>query len=833
MPTFPKYTNQPYRIALVDIHLDPDPTGYIRRWFSDILAKCGISYDACFVGESYDSEFTSAIREFSPNVTVLFSPNALTRALGDKVSLENYRGSLFSTAAFTSIADELKCLAALPPRDIYTKRASDIPLLLFDLKRARDEGTSPVLSLPERHLDVDLTPEGILLKLDELALTKPKIAIDIEGYVFRMTCISIATSPSYAFIIPFTNSFWPEHLEPLMWRSLANVLGDPDIPKILQNSLYDTFVLQHSYNLPVRGIIDDTMLKHWALYCELPKSLGFQASIYTKEPYYKSERSSDDRRTHYAYCCKDSAVTYEISDKLDTLLHGPALAHYRLNVSLLEPLLYMELKGMAYDSIKASDRLAYVNTYINRLQWMLNELTGMPFNPANTLHIMRETFCFVKASSRINTFEDVLPNCKLPYLSAATEALNIIKRSPLTLSDLGHLSYLLEQHLNVDSPPQIAHLLYRVLQLPPQYKKEKGRLTDKETTDALALLTLYKKTDNLLLKLILLLRGARTRTDALKAKTDPDNRIRCGYNIVGSETGRVACYESPTGSGFNLQTATKKDRDLFIADEGFWFFQCDLAGADGWTVAANCKALGDPTMLDDYLFGLKPAKIIALMYAHGASINQLTRDALKTACRDVDGEGWLYFACKRVQHGSNYLMKEKTISDTILKDSYKFLGEPIRVEPSICAILQRLYFSRYSGVLRWQTRVKTTIQSVGSITSASGHRRVFFGRKSDHTTFAAACSHEPQHNTTYATNLAMHRLWFDPENRNGTELIVQPLHQVHDALIGQFPKDRTPWACTKLNEYFRNPITIAGQLITIPFEGAYGPSWKELNVGTI
>jgi hypothetical protein len=37
----------------------------------------------------------------------------------------------------------------------------------------------------------------------------------------------------------------------------------------------------------------------------------------------------------------------------------------------------------------------------------------------------------------------------------------------------------------------------------------------------------------------------------------------------------------------------------------------------------------------------------------------------------------------------------------------------------------------------------------------------------------------------------------------------------------------------KIREYFSNEIEVAGEKITIPFEGAYGPSWGELNVGNI
>jgi hypothetical protein len=56
---------------------------------------------------------------------------------------------------------------------------------------------------------------------------------------------------------------------------------------------------------------------------------------------------------------------------------------------------------------------------------------------------------------------------------------------------------------------------------------------------------------------------------------------------------------------------------------------------------------------------------------------------------------------------------------------------------------------------------------------------------------------------------------------------------VHDALVGQFKIEDTAWAIDKIKSYFDNPLVIANQKITIPFEGNYGTSWGKLDKGTI
>jgi hypothetical protein len=286
---------------------------------------------------------------------------------------------------------------------------------------------------------------------------------------------------------------------------------------------------------------------------------------------------------------------------------------------------------------------------------------------------------------------------------------------------------------------------------------------------------------------------------------------------------------SPTGNGANLQTITKKLRGCYRADPGKMLFQCDLSGADGWTVAAWSNALGDSTMLDDYNSGIKPARTIAAMRTSGAHISRLSQLDLKAAIKSIDIPEWLYFTCKRVQHGSNYELGDSTMSDVIMKDSWKLNGDPIYTSPSDCRLLKSLYKDhRYKGVKKWQDHTRDVLQRTGRIPSASGHTRPFFGRLQDHNTYRTALSQEPQINTSYVTNLALRNLWYDEENRDSrNHVIIEPLHQVHDALIGQFPIEKTEWALDKIRQYFNNQITIAKQPITIPFEGNYGPSWGE------
>ena len=135
-----------------------------------------------------------------------------------------------------------------------------------------------------------------------------------------------------------------------------------------------------------------------------------------------------------------------------------------------------------------------------------------------------------------------------------------------------------------------------------------------------------------------------------------------------------------------------------MADTGYDMFQIDLEGADSWTVACECARLGDTAMLDDLQYGMKPAKIVALLYWFGAELNDMDREELKflhnrvfPIVKELAG-AWIYLGSKRVVHGSSYQMGIPTMVLNILKDSFKESGAPLYLEQSKAKVLQKCAF---------------------------------------------------------------------------------------------------------------------------------------------
>jgi uracil-DNA glycosylase family 4 len=876
---FPTIPPTSYRIALIGEAPGSDEENALKpfvgmsgRFLDQLLSKLSIARACCFVGNvcqqrppanditKFDfggTEITCGLHQlevdlssFNPNLCVLLGKTALLAAKGTK-NLGDWRGSMFIGTHGPFVGR--KCLSTYHPA-FCLRQYDTTPLLTFDLRRARHEGTFPDLRLPKRNIRINLTFEETIHALTEIQQTKPLLSLDIEGGVSNMSCIGIATSPSNAFIVPFTkldgSSYWSIDEETSVWYLLASILCDRQINKVWQNGLYDRFVLQYAHDIVVQGNVDDTMLKFWELYCELEKSLGFQCSILTNEPFYKMDRKSQDQDTFYTYCCKDACVTYEINQKLSPLLEDGQRNHYQFNNEVLHFLLYAELRGIRYNEPLAQVRLEEMQRQVLLAQEKLDgiargmgALSGIDYEKTNEeiLAQVQEICCYKrdKTQPKKSFIEDGYWDIYRRLHDA----------NQLSCTERGQISKLTGTTLNTKSF-KFKDFLYGTCGLPTQYKKDPSTKEMRVTTDYEALLKLTKTHNHPALAVSLDLSLFRTRQQLLSIRSIRD-RMHCSYNLVGSETGRISSsksmiYATPSKRvGFNMQTIPddwevfdedhpvyQGMRDLYIADEGCYLFKCDLKGADGWTVGAYMAMLGDSTMLDDLKFGLKPAQIVAYILKHGASLIEQyaqNRPKLKEIVSEIKKDDWEYFVSKQGIWGTCYTMGPRKLAERVFIES----EGKVNLSEKQARKFQAAIYVRYRVKLwhNWMQRHLDAQHYPAKLVSPNGQVRKFFGRKNE--ILGEALAHLPQMVTTYATKKAAYRLWTDVDNRipistsrTGCSLRVEPLHQVHDELLCQAKIEDTAWAINKLKSYFDNPITVANQTITIPFDGAYGTAWS-------
>jgi hypothetical protein len=598
--------------------------------------------------------------------------------------------------------------------------------------------------------------------------------------------------------------------EETLLRAISTVLSDRTKTKVGHNILYDIHSLT-SLGILVREPIEDTMLLSRTIFPELPVGLDTCTSIWTDYHYYKSERTGSlDWHEFLRYNATDAAVTFEIFKAMTTALKDEGQrAYYSFMRDLLWPALFIQMRGLRVDMVRRIESIEEAVREWHRLQALLDTFKPVPLTPEFFLDI---------ATKRRNWFT---PKARFAQTIGDIRRLveNLDRLEP---DEVARLRILTETHLNTSSPVEIASLLFDKLKVESaDHSTDVGNLLllmQRARVSPLAKTAIY---------LILRIRAVRKFIEMLSSEVADNGRWYFTVNLAGTETGRPSA--SRTARGINPLTAPKHGRlgslfrPIIVAEPGHFIFEIDLSGADGWTVAAHCARLGDETMLLDYRAGIKPYMVIAAMFL-GISLPP-NRTELSKLLKTIEVPDWLKFAAKRVQHGTSYGLGPKTGVIQLLKDSWKIYGTPIFVPIETFDRLQKLFLARYPGVARWHERSLAELNRTGKLRTPNGALRTFFGRRSDPSTLREWLAHEPQMNTAYATYLALHRLWYDPENR---PLVVKPILMFYDALIGEFPREKEDFAVRKLREWFNNPINIAGTEVRISYEGGYGPAWGKV-----
>lgn len=720
---------------------------------------------------------------------------------GYVVPLANWRGSVCTSTAIGTY----KIIGTYHPAFIL-RSYTDLPYFKFDLARAARHGSAVQQQKHERVSNLRPVLGQVLSFVSGCRLDSAKIAFDIEGFAddVGVTMYSIYREDTRSgIVIPFWlngTNYWNAEEEVQVWQATAELLADQSVPKAAHNAFYELFVFAWRHRCVVNNLHDDTMMKHWECFPELERALDVCTSIYTEQPYYKDARLSNDPDVKLNYNFLDSAVTSEVNVETEKQLQkqSKSLAHYRFNINLIPAFNYLALRGLKLDPDKVASLRLEVEQEVETLNDEIRTTLGSEFE-------------------------------KYP----------------------GYDRKIAKSGFNVKSSPQKCWLIYDHL----GYKELKrwGRTADED-----ALLHFHAKDRNPILRLILRCVRKRTRlSDINKLIPDSDGRIRTSLDLVGTPTGRVSsrasiALRSVDGewehSGTNLQNVTKDLRVCFIPDDPTKeFIQTDLSGADGWTVAAELAALGQTTMLDDYLAGIKPALVLCVMLEEKeagrdpALINFLQRDALKVRCKELKlrldaAEGtktdagwpadWRYFCCKVVQHSSNYGAQPKKTAEIVFSES----DGVIDLSEKDAALYQYFYKLRYKTDLRNQW-IARCLSDKGYLESSCGIRRQFFAirnrREIDDSIVREAASFNPQAITTWATNKALERLWYDPQNRTSKgSLFIEPLHQIHDALLTQSRLVHHDFAKSKIPEWFDNPITIGKIEVRIPAESKSGSDWK-------
>jgi DNA polymerase I len=255
----------------------------------------------------------------------------------------------------------------------------------------------------------------------------------------------------------------------------------------------------------------------------------------------------------------------------------------------------------------------------------------------------------------------------------------------------GELETLAGEHLNLNSGPQLAKLLFEKFQLTPGRKTKTGYSTDSEVLENLANEHAFPR---LLLEYRALSKLKSTYLDALPLELDPaDGRIHTTYDQTGAATGRLSSSQ-PNLQNIPMRTPQGRAiRRAFVAPAG-----SVLIGADYSQIELRVMAhlSGDAQLIEAFRAGEDVHERTA------RRIFGVTGETLDPALRS---------RAKIVNFGVIYGMGARSLAAQMgipLEDAQEFI---------------RGYFQLYAGVREYLDRTLEEARARGWVATLLGRRR--------------------------------------------------------------------------------------------------------------
>lgn len=325
------------------------------------------------------------------------------------------------------------------------------------------------------------------------------LSVDLETRRPYIACIGIAWTKLQAICIPFMCverkiGYWEdEELEFQIIVMLRELFTHPNVRIIGQNFDYDIQYMALWWGLVCR-LDFDTMLAQHVMWPGTPKDLGMLSSLYCEyHRYWKDEGNewepSMPEEQLWEYNCKDCCATYEIKEAQELAL--PELGFEE------QFRFYMD----AYNRLILPMMLRGVRINRKRRAELVAQLTDTASEYEYQLELSMPHDVWAPRKGRVPWYR---------------------------------------------SPQQQCEIFYDLLGFPSS-----GKRTMDE--DALKSLGILDPIFTSLTQELTEYRSLKKFREALMAKLDIDNRMRCTYKMGGPETFRLSSSRNVFGTGTNLQ----------------------------------------------------------------------------------------------------------------------------------------------------------------------------------------------------------------------------------------------------------------------------------------
>lgn len=570
------------------------------------------------------------------------------------------------------------------------------------------------------------------------------VANDIETKNYQISCTGFAWSDKEAICVPFFGAsgapYWNTgEEEAAICEAIRDVLQSPEVDIVGQNYAYDA---QYNFRrgLGFTRAKHDTMVAQHAMFPGEDKGLDFLSSIYCE---------------HHRFWKRDSKIW--------------------------DPDITSEDSHWIYNSTDC------VKTW-EIIQKQLIILEKMKLLPQYQF-LMRLWPKVVRMMLR-----GVLIDPKLRY------EMNLELRAAIKERE-EWIDFITDGQLNVASPDSMKWFMNDILGLSViKHKKTKQATTGKEAAEK------WRNEIPVLRPFLNAVSEVKPLRTFLKnfgeAPLDSDGRIRCYYNIAGTETFRFSSAESAFDTGTNLENVPKGDRSKtlrmpnmrrpFAADPDMEQAEIDLAGADAQVVAWEADDLH-----------LKDA------FRRGFKIHAVNAKDIFGGDAGLDGKREPYYTYAKMGcHLSNYGGKARTLAASLaitVHEAEKF---------------QTKWFGAHPGIKKWHERVEHELNTSRGVKNRFGFRKYYFDRLEN--CFTNALAWGPQSTVAIVVNTALCNVDEDPSCRG-----VQILLQTHDSFNFQYPKALRVPTLIAVKKVISIPVPFPDPLI-IPFSLAVGPNWGDL-----
>ena len=315
------------------------------------------------------------IQRFQPKVIMPLGNTALHQfTWGD--------GDVLAMRGFPQPWRQATLLPSVHPSYILRGNANYEAVLIHDLQRAvalAQSGWHPA----QTAYVLDPSPEVALAWLDRFLPTGRPLSFDIETADKRreedeldlrssapITRISFALNAHAALSIPAST---PYH------HVIRHALGAPN-PKIAWNMNFDVPRLE-AKGFKVAGVVYDGMIAWHVLHSDLPKSLGFVASmLLPDQPRWKHL----NRQSPAFYNAADSDVALRITERVWALLKGVGMWQvYQEQIVDVEPVYqHMHTMGMRVDADVRRTHAETLHTKLTTLTAEIQDLVPALLKPA-------------------------------------------------------------------------------------------------------------------------------------------------------------------------------------------------------------------------------------------------------------------------------------------------------------------------------------------------------------------------------------------------------------------------------------------------------------------